>query len=246
MPFSLKRSPFLVFAVVAVVLLGLVGSAAAASWAIMVKHSEAPVIRSLTNALPIPAARLGATTIYYRDFLKARDTLRVFLASPAAKDQPGLPQAMDATLEQNVLDKLLNQAALEELARQKNVSISDTELRQYFTDVISAASSTTPDVGVYLLQNYGWSEEDFRQNVLKPALLEEKLGVEMQKENNGDASALATYLDKRMKQKDVVKYLRPEPLERLHRTLKAQPGFGEECRRPTGRAGRAHPVGLTP
>ena len=40
-----------------------------------------------------------------------------------------------------------------------------------------AASTTTPDVGVYLLKNFGWDEENFRQEVLKPALLEQHVGV---------------------------------------------------------------------
>jgi hypothetical protein len=177
------------------------------AWAVFVRHSENPVVKIVANVMQIPAAKIGKKTILYSDFIKSKDTLDFFLKSEAAKQQ-GIATPMDSSVEKNVLEKLINQAALEELADERKISISDSELRAFFTDVIAAASSTTPDVGVYLLENYGWTEEDFRQNVLKPALLEQRLGVELVKEKQGDPNALALYLEERLKKNDVVRYLR--------------------------------------
>lgn len=206
-PVVKKRSPFLVPAIVVLVVLILLGSTATVAWAVSVKHDDSPVIRKLADVLPIPAAKLGSKPILYRDFLHARDTLRTFLASPAAKEQQ-LQVPLDENLEKNVLEKMLVQAALEELAGKKNVTVTDAELRQYFSEVVSAASSTTPDVGVYLLQNFGWNEEDFRQQVLRPALLEQRLTMAFAQENPNDQNALGAAIDARMKEKDVVRYLR--------------------------------------
>lgn len=203
----LKRIPILPTVITLLVVLILVGLSAGTAWAIFVKKSGHPIVRGLSNALPIPAAKLGDRTIYYRDYVKSRDTLRVFLASPAAKEQ-NLSLTLDAALESNVLEKLIHEAALEELAANRNISVGDEELRAFFADVIASASSTTPDVGLYLLQNFGWNEEDFRQNVLKPALLEQKLGVELANASEGDPNALAIYLEERLQRKDVVRYLR--------------------------------------
>lgn len=176
-------------------------------WAIFVRHSDQTVVRRVADFVPVPAAKLGGKTIFYRDFLHARDTLRTFLASPAAKEQQ-LEMPLDQTLEKNVLEKLLMQAALEELAEQKNVQISQEELHQSFSQVIAAASSTTPDIGLYLMQNFGWNEEDFRQQVLRPALLEQKLSELLTQEAQGDPNALGLHLEKRLQEKDVVRYLR--------------------------------------
>ncbi|MBU0540105.1 SurA N-terminal domain-containing protein [Patescibacteria group bacterium] len=203
-----KRVPLLVLIIAGVLCLLVLASAGAAfTWEVYVKHSEGVFIRKTAEILPITAAKVGSKKVLFRDFLKSKDTLRTFLNSPAAKEQNiGVP--WDATLEKNVLEKLVSQAALEELAEQKDVTVSDEELRAFFADVISAVSSTTPDVGVYLLENYGWNEEDFRQNVLKPSLLEQRLATKMAEENNGDESALATYMEKRLQEKDVVRYLK--------------------------------------
>jgi len=204
---SSPKRLFIGIGVVVLILILLLGTLATGAWMIYIKHSDAGFIRALANRFPIPAARVGSRTIYYRDYLHTHDTLKTFLASPAAKAQ-NLQVPLDESLEKNILEKLVNEAALEELADQKHVTVTDEQLREYFSQVISSVSSTTPDVGVYLLQNFGWNEEDFRQQVLKESLLEQQLGEEMAKENNGDTQALANYMDKRLQQKDIVRYLR--------------------------------------
>lgn len=202
-----KRSSWFWLILAILLIIGLLGLTAGVTWAVSVKHSQHAVIRKMADVLPIPAAKLGEKKLLYRDFLRARDTLRTFLSSSAAKEQE-IQVPLDAALEKNVLEKMLTQAALEELAAQKNVTVSDTELRQTFSEVIAAASSTTPDVSVYLLENFGWNEEDFRQQVLRPALLEERLAVALRDEQQGDPNALGMYLEKRLQEEDVVRYLR--------------------------------------
>ncbi|MEO5927958.1 MAG: SurA N-terminal domain-containing protein [Patescibacteria group bacterium] len=193
--------------VVIFALLALIGGTAFLGWNIFVKRSDGPVIRKITNILPIPAARLGSRVVLYRDFVHARDTLKKFLASPAAKEEK-LDVPFDASLEQNTLEKLLVQEALEEIAEQQKVTVTDDELRQYYSEVLSATSSTDRDPSQYLLENFGWDEEDFRQNVLRPALLEQKLTAAMTGENAADADALNRAVAARMEQKDVVRYVR--------------------------------------
>lgn len=185
----------------------LLGASSLMIWAVTIKHSENVVVRQLSNWLPIPAAKVGDTTLLYRDFLKARVTLKTFLKSEAAKKQ-GMPGELDAALEGNILEKMIAEAALEELAATKNVTVSEEELRAKFADIITAVSSTTPDVGLYLLQNFGWNEEDFRQEVLRPALLEQQLAIIMAGESSDDPNALGVYMEGRMKAADVVRYLK--------------------------------------
>ena len=103
----------------------------------------------------------------------------------------------------------MTDAAVEDLADQKKVTVSDEELRKYFADVVTvAASSTGSDVGVYLLKNYGWNEEDFRQLVLRPALLQQRLSAALSAQAEGDPNALTQAVNARLKQNDVVRYMR--------------------------------------
>ncbi|MBI4138582.1 SurA N-terminal domain-containing protein [Candidatus Uhrbacteria bacterium] len=205
MPIPSKKLRLLIASASGVV--ALLGGAAVGSWAVFVKHSDAGFVRSVSEVLPIPAAKIGSRMILYRDFLKSRDTLRTFLSSDAAKEQ-AIDIPYDAQLERNVLEKLINQAAVEELAEAQKVAVTDEELRAFFADVVTAASTTTPDVGVYLLKNFGWNEEDFRQHVLRPALLEQRLAIAFAGQSQGDPNALAAYLSQRLTEKDVVRYLR--------------------------------------
>ena len=203
---SSRSKMMLVLGICAFVLL-VAGTGAGVVYSVYAKRSGGPIVRVIAKMFPLPAGRIGSQTILYRDFLTNRDTLDHFLKSPAAAAQQ-LAVPLDAELEKNVLEKMMHETALKELGAEKNVTVSNDELRKYFTDVVAQASSTTPDIGVYLLDNFGWSEEDFRQNVLRPALLEEKLGAEMAKEKQGDPSALAVYLEERLSRKDVTRYLK--------------------------------------
>ena len=98
-----------------VLLLVIVGGVAGVMWEVTVKHANGAAIRKISELLPIPAARVGGKTILYREYLKSRDTLNTFLNSEAAKTQ-GINTKLDTDMEKNVLEKLVNQAALEELS----------------------------------------------------------------------------------------------------------------------------------
>jgi hypothetical protein len=193
------------------VLIAILGAGVGVSYAIFVKRSGNPAIRAISNMFPISVAKVGKRSVLYRDYLKNMDAILKFKGSDAAKkleeeQEMSLPSGVE--LEKGIYEKLIRQAALEELAETKGVSVTETELRAFFADIITAASSTTPDIGVYLLENYGWNEEDFRQNVLRSAILEQRLSVTLANEKQGDEAALTDYLDSRLKDKDVIRHLR--------------------------------------
>lgn len=202
-----KGSPLFVIIIVVIVLLGLAGGTAAMAYDIFVRRSDDGVARALANALPIPAAKVGSRTILYRSFLSDRDVVKKFIASPAAAAQ-NMSAPFDAKMEQSVYDKLLAEAVVDELADQQKLTVSDDEVQKYYDEVVTAASSTTPDMSAYLRDNFGWTEQDFRARVLKPAILQDKLGQKMMDDAQGDQSALATAVEKRLAEKDVVKYLK--------------------------------------
>lgn len=185
-----------------------VGTAAGTAWAMYVKHSDSMTVRRIASAFSIPAARVGDRTVSYLDYLSAKETMRIFLASEAAAQQ-GISIPFDQELEKNIFEKLINEAALFDVAEARGIDVADSELRAFYADVVQAASGTTSDIGQYLLDTYGWDEETFRQRVLRVALTEEKLTASFAGDGASvDPAAVATAIRERLDRDDVKRYLR--------------------------------------
>jgi hypothetical protein len=172
------------------------------------KMNDSAPTRLVAKVFNLPAAKVGQSNISYSEFLSVRDAIKKFTNSDAGKEvQAALPP--DKELSQNILERLIRQELTKQLAGQKNIAITDDEISTIFKDVVKvAASSTTPDVSQYLMNNYGWNENDFREKVLRPALLEQKLGAAMAQEKQGDQTAMETELVALRAKPDVVVYLK--------------------------------------
>lgn len=143
-------------------------------YSVYMQRSEGAVVRAFAPVLP--AAKVGSETIPYSEFLDTRDTLRVYLVSQPAKDS-GLAQELTPELEKNSFDRLIRERIVNDIAAERNVSVSDEEIRTAFAELIVQTSSTIPNVAQYLDETFKWTEEEFRARVIRPSLLENKLAV---------------------------------------------------------------------
>ena len=172
------------------------------------KVNDSKPVRFLAKTFDLPAARMGKYKVSFDRFVKTRDAVTHFINSEAGKEVDAAMPPQDV-LNRNVLDRLLKQLIVQEMAEQKKLEITDDEVKTVFADVVkAAASSTTPNISEYLWNNYGWNEEDFRSQVLRPALLEQKVDMELSKEQNGDQNALDIAIAARRASPDVVIYLK--------------------------------------
>ena len=200
-----KKALSLLIASVAV--LAMVGTTGFVVYQVYFKVSENGPGRAIASSLDLPAARVGGMKISYADYADTMDAVRKFINSEAGK-QVGSNMPPENELKKNVLDRLVRQAVVQEYAGQHNITVADDDVRKVFADVVrSAASSSIPDVAQYLYKNYGWNEEQFRVKVLRPALLEQKVTVELSKAKEGDANAFETYLAERLAKPDVATYI---------------------------------------
>ncbi len=172
------------------------------------KQDDSTPTRVVAKVFNLPVAKVGQTAISYGEFLSVRDAIKKFTASDAGKQvQAVLPS--DKELNQNILERLIRQELIKKLADQQKVSITNEDINSIFQDVVKvAASSTTPDVSQYLLTNYGWNENDFREQVLRPALLEQKLAVTMAQGDQTNQTAMDDELAAMRAKPDVVVYLK--------------------------------------
>lgn len=199
-----KRSLAISLAVVALFLVvGLFGL-----WmsnAVYIKRQDTPFIRKTASWLP--AAKVGNRTITYGDFLASRDAIYVYMASQAASDA-GLAGPVTPQVEKNALDRLVREAIEKEYAEQKGIRVTDEDVRVAFAELILSTSSTIPNVAQYLQDTFKWTEEDFREKVLRPSLLEGKVAESMSSSTDDQLTLLETYVSKRQSEKDVKIYLK--------------------------------------
>jgi len=193
---------------IAIAVLVIVAGCGLTIFEVYYKVNDSKPVRFLAKTFDLPAARVGKYKVSFDRFVKTRDAVIHFINSDAGKEVKATMPPQDV-LDKNVLDRLLRQLIVQEMAEQKKIAVTDDEVKTVFADVVkAAASSTTPNVSEYLSNNYGWNENDFRSQVLLPALLEQKVGMELAKEMPTDQNALETAITARRASPDVVIYLK--------------------------------------
>ena len=183
------------------------GAATAVAYGVYQKRSDSSLVRAFGSAYP--AARVGFHVISYGDFLRSRDTLRVYLNSDAAK-QAQLAGPMSLSVEKNALDRLVRDAAVSDMAQRKNIQVSDADVQKAFSQLMLSASTTKPDVDQYLKQTFDWNQDQFRQYVMRPALTEQRLAQALTTSTADQQTVVEQAIDARLAQPDVKYYLHIE------------------------------------
>lgn len=178
------------------------------SASVYVLQREDAVTRSLAGWLNLPAARVGRMNVTFADYLAHLGSLRVFLTGPAAAAQ-GLASDIGPEQKQSALDRAIRIAAIDEMAASADLVATSLDVERAFDGLVAqAGTSTAPgELQAFLRDQFGWSEQDFKRYVIRPALLEDALRAKRLRETQ-DAEAFDKELEERLKLPDVVRYLR--------------------------------------
>lgn len=189
-------------------LLLIVVCACAQAGSMYVWHSENPVTVSLARWMRLPAAKVGTRVVTYDEYLAHLESLRIFLSGPAAAAQ-GLAQTIGPAEKKSALDRAIRLAAIEEMATQANLVATSLDVERGYAGLVAqAGTSTTPgEIQDLLRDQFGWSEEDFKRYVVRPALMEDALRAKRTRET-GEEAAFDRELEERLLRADVVRYLR--------------------------------------
>ncbi|MCC6563973.1 hypothetical protein IT087_03710 [Candidatus Uhrbacteria bacterium] len=194
---------FLTFVVVAA--FSLMGS-------VYVLHSEDPLTVSLARWMNLPVARVGTKTVSYDDYLSHLGSLRTFMSGPAAAAQ-GLAGTIGPNEERSALERAIRLSAIEEMAESAGLIATPLDVERAYAGLIAqgSASSTPGEIQDLLRDQFGWEEKDFKEFVIRPALMEDALRAKRARET-GDEMAFDKELEERLKRPDVVRYLRFQSL----------------------------------
>ncbi len=188
----------------AIILLTIAGAGLAK--AVYLDRSDAKLVRIFGSWLP--AAKVNGDKISYGDVLRTRDTLKTYLNSDAAKAQ-GFAQELTPDLEKKAtVERLIRDHIVEGLAREKKVELSSADVQAEYEKMILAASSTMPNVGEFLSKSFGWNEDDFRQNVVRPALLENRVAMTYGTSTEEQITKFQVDVQDRMKADSIKIYLK--------------------------------------
>lgn len=126
----------------------------------------------VVKIIPLPAAKINGQIIWLADYLSDVKTLTRFYSKQASSNGAAMPLANEIKL--NVLDRLKRNIILEQLAKEKKVTTSEADLAAEVTKVVEQAGSEEK-VKEILKDLYGWQISDFKEKVLRPYLLQQKI-----------------------------------------------------------------------
>lgn len=123
-------------------------------------------ISKVAKIIPYPVAFVNNHMIRYSEYEDDMTTLENFIKHQGGEETPGL--------EKSVLERLIQNEVANQLARKYNVKISEEDLDKEIQKIIEQ-EGTKEKVEQVLDEQYGWGIEKFKEKVLKPFLLQEKL-----------------------------------------------------------------------
>lgn len=150
----------------------------------------------MTTWLPYPAAIVNGDWLLFRDYEKsAQDAIRVtqqFAADQNLVAQLGaVPSPEEIAADE--YNRMIQVLVLEQLAEQYEVTATTEEIDQVYTEqILSQVQGDETQVAETINQLYGWTIEQFKEQVIRELVLRQKLQTKLAEDPNGDFTKLAS------------------------------------------------------
>ncbi len=123
--------------------------------------------------LNIPAFVINGDKISYNDYVSDFKTLSYYYQKRNSEN-PDMPIISDNDIKKELKNKAIQDYFMFSLASDFNIKISDFEIENEFNEVIDQLGDESK-IEQAIFDAYSWTVEEFKQNVLKPFILREKL-----------------------------------------------------------------------
>ncbi|KKU14203.1 MAG: Foldase protein PrsA [Candidatus Magasanikbacteria bacterium GW2011_GWC2_45_8] len=121
----------------------------------------------------LPAGFVNKTSIPYASYVEDFKAVKNFYESNKKKD-PAIATPSDSELRKNVWDRLVRTALLGELASKNNAEVTSKDTDEEFKK-LSTALGSEDAANKMIQESYGWSSAEFKQRVIMPFLLQQKV-----------------------------------------------------------------------
>lgn len=133
------------------------------------------VIKQIVRFVPLPAASVNGRWRPYYDFMDAVSTLEYSFSQPSVLQASGLTtKPTSQQVRTMVLDRMVKEELVRQLARRRNVTVSQADLQAEMNKLVEQSGDTAA-VAAQIKQLYNWDLETFRQRVVEPYLLRQRL-----------------------------------------------------------------------
>ncbi len=154
-------------------------------------HNQATNV--LTHNLPLPAAMVNGNAITFATYEDDIATVKRYFAKQQQENGAAAPQApTDADLRKGVLDRLVQMEVLKEEAVRRNIVVSQKDIDDEYANF---QKSGAEDPSAKILDMYGWTLAQFKEKVMRPYLMQQKLAEALQKDTELNAKAEAKAKD---------------------------------------------------
>lgn len=160
-------------------------------------QSSSTFLYRVTQVIPFPVARSGTDFISYEDYL-----FEINHYTHYYQTQQGLDLSSDAGKQQvqeykkRALDKVINDAYIKDLAKQKGITVSDREVEDQIAVVRNQnrLGANDKEFQSVLKDFWNWSESDFKRS-LKTQLLSQKVVAAYDTDTQSRANAAMAQLN---------------------------------------------------
>lgn len=150
-----------------------------------------PAASKVAHVIPYPVATVNSNPIKYADYLDDVATLKHFYVKQADQvTAQGGTMPDDQEIRKNVFDRLVRNEVLKEEAAKYNMSVQQADIDAEYAKLIAQAGDEAT-VEKDVMELYGWTTTQFKEKVLVPYLLEQKLAEALAKDTTLSGAAEA-------------------------------------------------------
>jgi len=153
------------------------------------------------SVFPYPAAKVNSNFIMYHEYLDQLDILKNYekdfkkVDFKTAKGKDVLWAARKDTM-----DRLVRASLISDEAKRLKITVTDKELNAQYDQLIKSSGGLTKFTSI-LKENYSVTPDQFKQEIFKPRMLEQKLAAAYSKDEtiNADAKKKAEEISAKIK-----------------------------------------------
>lgn len=165
-------------------------------WQLYYAQSTSAFTYRVTQILPLPVGKVNGETVLYRDYLMdLRSSLHYLTTKEAVNLDSDSGERQLAYQKRQAMNKVLEQALIRQVARDRDISVSSDEVEQFVKEQIEANDGADKaDFRAVIEEYYGWSLGQYRASI-RDQLLKQKVVAAVDDDAHQLANQILSDLD---------------------------------------------------
>lgn len=153
----------------AALLIIIIGTVGVVSYRAEKKFASDKFSLGVAKIIRLPAGFVNGSSISYVEFIEDLQAVKQSYKGATADQIPS-----EAEMHQNVWDMLVKNAVVKKEAAKNNVVITDKDVNDEYDSLVKNVGSEE-ETETLIKNNYGWNKNKFKERVLRPYVLQQKL-----------------------------------------------------------------------